>query len=434
MTQGTTTNLALATVQAGDTLPEAVVKDNFETLDGNVATTKLTNKSGVSVIAGTVVVIGSTASSFATTTTPNNAKVVGVAQETIADNAQGKVKHSGTSTVRVTGATAIGDWLVTSSTAGVASPTAGANPPNGAFALALTSTAGAGTVTAVLLTVGITGSVVFPSSAAPNPTTEGTAEWDSNDDFLLVGTGAANKRFFSDNQGSNIASTATLTIGSDKFYHVTGTTTVTGATSNPAGQEVILIFDSALTLTHNATSWILVGARSRVTLPGEVVRMLSLGSGNWQELGLSGALGYKSSTSDQSVTNSTTFVDLTGVTDQIVANGTYDFEVKLPYTAGASGDLKYQVVGPTNCALNATFSGPALTTGDWTTLAGNSTSIASGVGTAAEGGGTTWITINGIIRNGANAGTLKIQFAQNTSNGTATTIHGGAFMRLTRTK
>lgn len=433
MTAGTTTNLELVTVEARDVLPEDVTKDNFEVLDAYIAATRLVNGSGGSVIAGSVLVVGSADSTFATTTTASNPKVIGIAQETIADAASGIVKHYGTSLVRVNATTARGDWLITSASAGVASPVTQTSPPNGAFAIALTARTGAGTVTALLLTVGIVGALVAPGSVTPVPTTEGAIEWATTANYQVWGDGAGQKYFFPDNQGADIASATTLTIGSDKFYHVTGTTAVTGGTSNPAGQEVILIFDSALTLTYNATSWILSGATSRVTTPGEVTRWLSLGSGNWQELSF-GTNNYHNLATDQSVTSSTAFVDITGAAASVVANGVYDFEMKLPYTAGATGDLKFQVVGPANCALNAEFGTPVLTTGTWTVIAGNSSDISSGVGTTAEGGGTSWVTIRGIIRNGATAGTVKAQFAQNTSNGTATTILGGAFIRLVRTK
>src|SRR5690606_6774756 len=158
--------------------------------DSYVAATRMTNGSGGSVTAGTVVVVGSDDNEFTTTTTANAPDVIGVAQETIADAAEGIIKHYGTTTVRVSATTAVGDWLVTSSAAGVASPTSSASPPNGTFAIALTSRTGAGTVTAALLNAGTTGSVAFPASASPTPTTDGVPEWDSDDNRMAVGDGS----------------------------------------------------------------------------------------------------------------------------------------------------------------------------------------------------------------------------------------------------
>lgn len=152
MATGTTTNLGLSTVEANDQLPEALTKANIETLDSYVAATSMTNKSGSQRVAGEVVVVDTTTnSSYTTTTTAGHAKVAGVVQATTANNAAGIVKHYGTSLVQVTGTTARGDWLTTSTTAGKALPTTASSPPAGAFAIALTAVTGVGTVTAMLI-------------------------------------------------------------------------------------------------------------------------------------------------------------------------------------------------------------------------------------------------------------------------------------------
>jgi hypothetical protein len=152
MATDTTDNLGLTTVEAGDRLPETVSKDNFEILDQYVAATAMTNKSGSQRSAGDVVIADTTAdNAYTTTTSANINTVVGVVQETTAIDAAGIVKHFGKSTVKVTGATSRGNWLVTSTTAGQASAVASASQPDGAFAIALTATVGAGSVTALLL-------------------------------------------------------------------------------------------------------------------------------------------------------------------------------------------------------------------------------------------------------------------------------------------
>ena len=122
----------------------------------------LTNKSGGAVAAGDVVVVDTTtASSFTTTTTAGYKGLVGVSLETIANDATGKVAISGRHTVKVTGATTIGRYLKTHSVAKEAVDTAvlvGTAVPEGAFAVALTSTVGAGSVTALIF-----GGISFPS-------------------------------------------------------------------------------------------------------------------------------------------------------------------------------------------------------------------------------------------------------------------------------
>ena len=122
----------------------------------------LTNKSGGAVAAGDVVVVDTTtASSFTTTAVLSYKGLVGVALETIASDATGKVAIAGRHTVNVVGATIIGRYLTTSSTPTTASDSGvlvGTAVPEGGFAVALTSTAGAGAVTALIF-----GGISFPS-------------------------------------------------------------------------------------------------------------------------------------------------------------------------------------------------------------------------------------------------------------------------------
>ena len=161
MATGATTNLALTTVEADDQLPEAVVKANFEILDQYVAATRLTNKSAAQRTAGDVVVVDTTTNdSFTTTVTAGYQKFSGIVQETIAVGSAGIVKHYGVTTVKVTDATSRGDWLTTSTTAGSALSTTATDPPAGSFAIALSSSVGAGTVTAMLIAAA--GSVTPP--------------------------------------------------------------------------------------------------------------------------------------------------------------------------------------------------------------------------------------------------------------------------------
>lgn len=67
-------------------------------------------------------------------------------------------------------------------------------------------------------------------------------------------------------KGANIASGATVTVGSDgNTFHITGTTTITAITPQQAGHWFVFIFDGALTLTHNATTLRLPGAANITT-------------------------------------------------------------------------------------------------------------------------------------------------------------------------
>lgn len=251
MAAGVTTNLDLVTVEAGDRLPESATKGNLERLDSYVGATKLTNKSGGQVVAGTVVIADTTAdASFTTTATGSHEKVIGVVQETIANNAAGVVKHHGTSQVLVNGATAKGDWLGTSTTPGQAQPSSASSAPTGAFAIALTATVGSGTVTALL---------------------------------LVTATGSA----FNYAKGSDIVAAAALTLGTGSSFDVTGTTGITSISTRAAGDVVALQFDSSLLMTHNATSLRLIGDGNHQAKAGEIMTFISEGSGNWRQIGTS---------------------------------------------------------------------------------------------------------------------------------------------------
>jgi len=110
----------------------------------------LTNKSGVDVTTGAVVIqYTSTAECFTTTTANADGRVIGVTAENIDDNASGKVLiKGGVGAVLVAGTVAIGNRLCSSTTAMRAHK---AGVEEKAFATALTANAsGNGTVTAIL--------------------------------------------------------------------------------------------------------------------------------------------------------------------------------------------------------------------------------------------------------------------------------------------
>lgn len=72
-------------------------------------------------------------------------------------------------------------------------------------------------------------------------------------------------------KGSDVASAGTLTLGTQRYYHVTGTTTITDIDFTDAvdGRWAWLVFDGALTLTHNSTTLKLPGGASITTAGGD---------------------------------------------------------------------------------------------------------------------------------------------------------------------
>jgi hypothetical protein len=85
-------------------------------------------------------------------------------------------------------------------------------------------------------------------------------------------------------RGSAIASATTTDIGAatGNFVHITGTTTITGLGTVAAGARRVVVFDGALTFTHNATSLILPTGANITTVAGDTATCISEGSGNWR--------------------------------------------------------------------------------------------------------------------------------------------------------
>ncbi len=89
----------------------------------------------------------------------------------------------------------------------------------------------------------------------------------------LTATTNMSGKAFNEAKGAAVASAGTTDIwtpADGNYIHITGTTTITSLGTAPqAGAERTVIFDGALTLTHNATSLILPGAANITTAAGD---------------------------------------------------------------------------------------------------------------------------------------------------------------------
>lgn len=87
-------------------------------------------------------------------------------------------------------------------------------------------------------------------------------------------------------KGTDIASAATLAIGTDgNYFSVTGTATIMAIASAPIGTRIVLHFQGSLQITHNAVSLILPSGTNIQTSAGSTLEFISEGSGNWRMMG-----------------------------------------------------------------------------------------------------------------------------------------------------
>lgn len=104
--------------------------------------------------------------------------------------------------------------------------------------------------------------------------------------------GAAANTLLLNKKGADIASAATLTIGSDgDYFDVTGTTTITAFSGGYVGQKIKLHFDGSLNLTHHSTNLILPGGANITTRAGDEAEFVQYSSGDWRCTGMTRASG-----------------------------------------------------------------------------------------------------------------------------------------------
>lgn len=142
-------------------------------------------------------------------------------------------------------------------------------------------------------------------------------------------------------------------------------------------------------------------------------------------------------TANESVTSSTTLQNDDQLFAPVEANATYDVELRLFHDSDATvaGDIKVAWTGPAGATMNwgvhgansaATSSTSALTNMQTRTIAEF----------AAFGGGDssgTTALVGGTLTVAGTAGTLQLQWAQETSNAVATNVRAGSRLQLRRT-
>jgi hypothetical protein len=126
---------------------------------------------------------------------------------------------------------------------------------------------GSGKTLAVAGTASITGILVIPTSATPAQTTEGSMVWDSDDDLLTVGTGAARKTLVNTDSTQTLTN-KTLAISSNTF-------TGTFAAAN-GGTGLSAPGTNGNVLTSNGTAWVSSApAAGGTTIPAGTVMLFA---------------------------------------------------------------------------------------------------------------------------------------------------------------
>jgi hypothetical protein len=133
---------------------------------------------------------------------------------------------------------------------------------------------------------------------------------------------------------------------------------------------------------------------------------------------------------DQSVTSSITMINDNALFTDLIADATYYFECCIFYQGGTQGssDFQYQWTVPSGTTMiwadeNITTGGAASVGTCWTQAA-NPTAGANGSGNKCS------LVMKGTISTSSTAGVLQLQWAQNTSSGTATTVKAGSVLTL----
>lgn len=139
-------------------------------------------------------------------------------------------------------------------------------------------------------------------------------------------------------------------------------------------------------------------------------------------------------TADETVNNSDVLQDDDELTLPVAANATYVVDCWVVYDSNTTPDIKFAFTGPASATMewttNALGSSAAGGTGSTTTTRAT---IAGNLPCGGVGAGTRVVaTIRGLLMTAGTAGSLTLQWAQNTADATETKVRANSWMRLVR--
>jgi hypothetical protein len=132
---------------------------------------------------------------------------------------------------------------------------------------------------------------------------------------------------------------------------------------------------------------------------------------------------YKSA--DETVNNSTTLQDDDHLSFSIAANEAWAFHLCLFYRAATTPDVKYALTVPASATYQLFSVQQFQAVGDGAAI---TTAVANGSGASVTEGE----MASGVVVNGANAGTVQLQWAQNTANASNTKVLQGSYIIATK--
>ena len=163
-------------------------------------------------------------------------------------------------------------------------------------------------------------------------------------------------------------------------------------------------------------------AAGQTGLDGKVVVIAFLG----ESYGDGTAQYYRAKGADETTSSDTTLSDDAELTFDVNAGATYKFRFIVFYDTPAAADFKYSVTCPASPAL-VSITTKSIAPGATTQAITRQSACGFGPTAITETSGTDgYIEIEGVVQNGANAGSIAFQWAQNSSSGTNTTVRKGS--------
>ncbi len=245
-----------------------------------------------------------------------------------------------------------------------------------------------------------------------------------------------------------------VSLGSGAFFVITGPTSafsITGIAGGVDGRRVRFINATGYNCTIGDSSpsssagnrIITTGANADVTFIGgsqlfELIydardSVWLLGNNGTPSVGAIGSIKYAQKTADQSIANSNTLTNDNDLKFSISDNSMWELfgEVQAD-NASNSIDMQHAFTVPSGATMKIYFTGWSKANGAHT--AGNGLLTSSGTGQQVSIGSasSTLIFIRGIIQTTTSGGTIQYQWCQNVSNGSATIVRSGSYLKITR--